>query len=557
MKCRRFCGTLTYRSISLRVSDSVSITDQVKAPIVAPASNDAIAVNTEIRRTLRMRSNLSANLLSTVFGAVLGLICAPIYLRTLGLAPYGLIGLWLALEAATLLVDMGITSTIVRELAVCTSSRERSAEARDLVLTLEIIYWGIGLAIGATVLFAGRAIAAHWVKSAHLSPSTISNTISMIALLMVARWPLSFYYGGLQGLERQVFLGGFNGTLGVVRHLSSVIVVLFVDPSILAYFTCQIVIAVIQTISLRTILWHWLPKSPNYARFRMSVLKRVSSFALGIGAIGVVSYILGDLDKLIVSGLVPLEAFGIYTLAWRIANSLSLLSSPLFNATFPALSRLASTNDSEGLKRLYHRICQASAVLIFPLAVVFLAYSRMIIWLWTGNSAIAASTAGVASVLVAGTAINCSIGTMSYGLQLAKGWTAPGFYTNLVMTLISVPLLFYLTRRFGLVGAASVWLAINLSYPFTIIRYVHQRLWSGEHRVWYLRDVAIPLSGCSLSVFVCRIFLTDQISFRLSAFVTLAVAAIVASAVTALSVPVTRDWLRRELRIRVPRLARA
>ena len=112
--------------------------------------------------------------------------------------------------------------------------------------------------------------------------------------------------------------------------------------------------------------------------------------------------------------------------------------------------------------------------------------------LWTQSPETAGNTHLLLSILVMGTAIN-GLMNIPYALQLAYGWTRLAFLGNFVSVLLLMPLMIVLTKWYGAVGAASVWVILNVGYMFIIIPIMHRRLLPTEKWRWYFEDVGRPL----------------------------------------------------------------
>jgi len=76
------------------------------------------------------------------------IVCIPIYIRFLGIEAFGLIGFYLVLQSLLQILDFGLSPTINRETARYSVQPDKAAEARDLVRTLEVVYWMVGIGIG-------------------------------------------------------------------------------------------------------------------------------------------------------------------------------------------------------------------------------------------------------------------------------------------------------------------------------------------------------------------------------------------------------------------------
>jgi hypothetical protein len=114
------------------------------------------------------------------------------------------------------------------------------------------------------------------------------------------------------------------------------------------------------------------------------------------------------------------------------------------------------------------------------------------------------------SLLVIGTALN-GLMNLPYALQLAHGWTKLTFYTNIAAVALLAPALILIARRYGAVGAASVWVILNSCYVLITLQLMHRRLLPGEKRRWYVRDVSLPLAASLVVAGLGRWFLPHQL----------------------------------------------
>jgi O-antigen/teichoic acid export membrane protein len=151
-------------------------------------------------------------------------------------------------------------------------------------------------------------------------------------------------------------------------------------------------------------------------------------------------------------------------------------------------------DDKTGLKNLYHKSCQFVSVIELPAAVIIALFAPEILQMWTGNPLIASEIHMIASVLVVGATLN-PLMNMPYALQLANGWTKLAFYQNLVSIIVLEPGIILLTERYGMIGAAIIWVLLNSGYVFITVQLMYRRLLRGEQRQWHLVDVGLPFIG--------------------------------------------------------------
>src|SRR5205085_2546732 len=137
-------------------------------------------------------------------------------IRMMGMEAYGLVSFFATLQAVFSLLDLGLTATINRELAA--TGNESATETRDLVRTLEICYWSIAVLI-AGAMFALSPLVSGWVHPQHLSHEQVFQAVLVMGLVMALQWPLSFYEGGLMGLQRQVTWNAISVSMAVVKQV--------------------------------------------------------------------------------------------------------------------------------------------------------------------------------------------------------------------------------------------------------------------------------------------------------------------------------------------------
>jgi len=147
----------------------------------------------------QLKRNLIANFVGKGWAALMGIAFIPLYIKFMGIESYGLVGFFTTLQAVFVLLDLGLTTTLNREIARYSALPEKSQEMRDLVRTLETIYWGLAFCIGAVVLMLSPFIARGWVKADTLSVEVVQQSIMLMGLVMAFQWPLGFYSGGLLG----------------------------------------------------------------------------------------------------------------------------------------------------------------------------------------------------------------------------------------------------------------------------------------------------------------------------------------------------------------------
>lgn len=489
-----------------------------------------------------LKKNIIANYAGNFWVALMSLAFVPLYIRFMGIEAYGLIGIFLALLGIFSLLDMGLSITLNREMARLSVLKNKAQEMKDLLRTLEIPYWGMAGFISLMVIILSPAISYHWVQVKTISPATVQRTIIIMGIATAFQWPLNFYSGGLIGLQRQILLNTINATMATLRGVGAVLVLWLISPTIEAFFIWQIFISFTHTGLVAFSLWRSLPNTTKAPRFQSQLLLNIRRFAATITGTTILTAILTQMDKIILSRMLTLEVFGYYILASTVAMSLYRIIYPVIFATSPRLTNFVSLGAKEELAKLYHKSAQLVSVIILPVTFVIALYSKEILLLWIQNPTIAQHAHLLVSILIIGTALNGLI-NIPYSLQIASGWAELAFFVNLVSVLILAPLMIMLAKWYGAVGVASVWIILNCGYILIVIPIMHRRLLSTEKWRWYLVDVGLPLGIALLIAGIFRLTMPIPKNNFIQFANILGVFAITLLA-TALATPVTRNWIR-------------
>jgi O-antigen/teichoic acid export membrane protein len=436
-----------------------------------------------------VRLNVVANFVGRIWTTALGFLFIPVYLKCLGIEAYGLVGFFSTLQAVFGLLDLGLSATINREMARLSVGNSRG-EQRDLLRTLELVYWGVSLSLGLGVLVLAPAIATRWVHPEHLSAVSVTRAVRLMGIVIAMQFPWGFYQGGLFGLQRQVFLNTAVVITGTLRSAGAALVVWRVSPTVEAFFLWQALVSIVQTSWLALATWRAVP-GPTAPRFRPAVLRAVWVFAATVAANALIGTVLTQLDKVLLSRLLTLEEFGYYALAGAAGSIVWLAILPVNQALFPRFVELVQTDDTRLLATVYHRASQTINVLIVPMSATVAFFSYELIAAWTRSATTAAHTSLIVKILIVGTSLN-GLASLAGQLQNAAGWPQLVMYTNLAAAVVLVPLLLYATSHYGAPGAAAVWVILNSSYLLVTIPIMHRRILRGELRQWYWNDLLLP-----------------------------------------------------------------
>jgi len=370
----------------------------------------------------------------------------------------------------------------------------------------------------------------------------------LMGIVVAFQWPISMYNGGLMGLERQVFDRTVMVVMTTLRAAGILVIFLWIKPTVQLFFIWQAGISFLYVIVMRAGLWHYLPKSNLKPKFSREQLNRIWKFAAGMTGIGLVTFFISQIDKIVLSKILPLTQYGYYILSFSVAASLSIIVSPINSAFFPRMAGQVAKGDEELLRTTYHRACRLVAAIVFPVGLMLIFFADNILLIWTKNLVTVSETTIMVQVLVAGSVCN-SLMMIPYVLVLAKGKLKYVIYQNLIAAAILVPMLFWWTNEYGPIGAAIVWLTVNAGYIIFSAPFIHQKMLRGEMGHWYLKDIVLPLLPSLAIIVGIKLIMTQFFPGTIPGLFVLGLIGATAFAASLISLPEIRVFIKQKLKI--------
>lgn len=456
---------------------------------------------------MRVTQNIVANYVGRTWIALSSFLFIPVYIHYLGIESYGIVGFLASLNSALTLLDFGMGQTLVREAARTPDSGPERDDFAELLGSLEYVYMagGILAALGITML--SDWLAGEWLSAREISHSDLAFVVQIMGMVAATRWAASPYRSALVGLQNQVWLNIFDGTSTAVRGLGSIAVIAWVSDTVLAFFTFQGLVSIVELLVLRYRAWSTVTgRGLGVARFRLGQLKRIGRFAGGVALISLLGSGISMMDKLLLPGLVSLKTFGYYMVAQTLGRATGLLMVPVATAYRPVFAKLVAMGQEAELSRQYHTASQVMAFSLAPAAVVIAAFSEQILWLWTGNREIASQGAILASLISLGTMLNGLV-NIAYSVQLAYGYLRLALVVNAIAAALLMPAFYFGVTAYGVIAAGWVWFLLNVAYVFINVSVMHRKHLVGQGRAWYLQDTLPIVAGAFAAALSIKVLL--------------------------------------------------
>lgn len=471
----------------------------------------------------------------------MGIAFIPLYIKFMGIEAYGLVGFFALLQASLSILDMGMAPTLGREMAKRSVKDHETKTIKDLLRTIEIIVLTLAILIILTIGVGAEWLATSWINSVAMPNNDVAFAISLMGLVIASRLVETIYKSSINGLQKQVMLNVINSLMATIRGAGAVIILAYISPTIFAFILWQGFISIITVIVLAIATYRSLPFSCHKAKFSWIELWNIRKFAGGVLGISILSLLITQIDKVILSKMLSLEEFGYYTLASLLAVSLFMLVSPITKAWFPVLTQLKAVDNQAGLALKFHQGAQIVSVVAGSASLVLIFQGETFLRLWTQDDVLSSNVAPVLRLLAFGYLLNMMV-WIPFETQMAHAAVSLPVKTNLVAVVFMVPAVTVLTYYFGAIGAAMAWVLLNLGYILISVQLMFRTILPNEKWRWYFEDIIIPLLPAASVLFLLEAFF-DNTRGAGQQFITLLACAILSLLISSFFASHVREYL--------------
>jgi len=498
---------------------------------------------------LSLKKNIIANYASQLYVTAIGILILPLYIKYMGAEAYGLVGFFTMLQAWFGLLDLGLTPTIGRETARYRGGAMSALAYRQLFRALSLIFASIALVGGCGLWLFAEGVATRWLKVSELPMSEVILAVQIMAISVALRWMGGLYRGVISGFERLVWLSIFNASIATLRFIAVFASMWLYGFTPYVFFLHQLGVALLEVGGLFVMSRLLLPARSRLEQpigCSISPVKPFLRFALTIAFTSSVWVLVTQIDKLILSGILPLAEYGYFTLAVLVASGIIVVSGPISNAIMPRMANLFAEGKNEEMIQVYRNATQLVSVVAGSASIVTVFCAEPLLYAWTGEAEISKNAAITLGLYSFGNGL-LAVSAFPYYLQYALGDLRLHLIGNLITVITLVPSMAWAATNYGGVGAGWAWLSINLIYILAWVGYVHSKLWTGLSLTWLIKDVLCIYVPVLISI-AFLFFLAPPVESRSQAFVQIVYFSLVAFCVGAASSSVGRSFLFRLLR---------
>ncbi len=444
---------------------------------------------------MKPRAQLVLGVFNSLAAALAMLVMAPIYLHYLGAEAYGLIGFYTTLLICMQVFDMGMATTLNREVARH-GTGQLSQDNVQLLRSIELIYAAMSVALILGMWFMGAWLAQAWFNAQHIPRMDVTYALYGIAVCVALRLPINVYQSALFGAQKMHLVSILGIIQIVVGALGSYALLRFYRADVLTFFMGQASIVLLHLLCIRAAVWRHSPKV-GALNMDWKPLFGLWRYAVGAGLVSIAGLLLSQVDKVVLGKTLDLAHYGYYMLATTLAGGMHMLTGPFYNLLFPVVSKLIANKQPEALLASYQFYSASLASCVFPLALYLVLFFPQWVGIWLNNPEAAMHISPIASLLVVATSLH-AVMYLPHALMMASGVGKTYLAMYVALIALSLPVTAWLSINYGAIGGAWGQIILFVAYAAAGTWITHRYCLKGYALDWLLKDIGRPLGVVAL-----------------------------------------------------------
>lgn len=440
---------------------------------------------------MSVKRNSIANYIGQGYTILIGIVITPLYLQYLDAESYGLVGFFALMQAWMGLVDLGLSPTLSRQVALARGQKNGFDFFKRLLKSFELIFLVLASLVIISIFFASNWLAESWIQAESLETTVIAYSIMLMGIMIGLRWFSSLYRSGINGMEDQVWLNAANIALISLKFIGALILLVFITQDVRHFFEYQLVIGVIELLVFSKRFYKKMPITrniPGLLDFDWSAVKSIAPFALSIAYTAGIWVLITQTDKLILSGVLSLAEFGYFSLVVLVVGGITILSGPISQAIMPRMTVLLTQGKKEEMLRYYSQGSQIVTFISFSVALMVGLYAEPLLYAWTGDREAASWGSKVLIWFALGNGV-LAISAFQYYLQVSFGQLRLHVIGSTISAVIQVPIIYFSAVNYGAVGAGVAWFAFRTIWFIWWTPIVHNKFAPGFHLKWLFKEI--------------------------------------------------------------------
>lgn len=415
----------------------------------------------------RILKNSRFNLIRTILTVPITLLLTPYIFRHLGKEEFGLWALVSVISSYAQLSDFGITESLIKFMAEF-HARQEVRRLNQLVNTALVSYLVLSAVFCTLFLLLLPLVVTQILQI----PERLADQATMVFSVAI----LLFFVNMLMGVFGSLIVGfqrmGYTNAIALATTLMTAAgTFFFLDRgyglSGLVYNNALATLMV--AVANLVIAWRLFPQMRlNPLRhFSREMLFRMLGFSWKVQVSNITQLMIFQIDRVLLSHYLGLEAVSVYEVANRIASQVRALIISVFTPMIPAASALQAGNEHGRITGLYRRSLKYMAIAAIPLSCLVISLAHPFIRTWMGAGF--ESSALTLQLLMAAYLLNLLTGP---GAFILSGINKPqvGMRSSILAGVCNLSICFVLVQWIGYFGiVAGIFTSIAISGFYFVI----------------------------------------------------------------------------------------
>lgn len=313
-----------------------------------------------------LRKNITFNLFGQGVVIILSFVSFKYIYSGLGEDALGIIYFSLMVSALlTSALDMGLSKTTVREIAA--HHAIEPDYITKLTQTFSLIYWLAFVIVAVLFVLLLPDILDSWVNLTSMDSDLAYYVLLIIGPTTLLAIPKSFLSSVCIGLQRMDINNSVDISVAVIQQ-TGMIILLANDSDIVSVAYWLGITNILRISAYLFFTTRLLSLNAMLPWFSWHVITRIKNYTSKMMFISLVLVVHKQLDKILVSKLLPIGIFGIYSFVFMSIGKTTMVTGAVTQAVFPFFSEL----DKQGKgKEILDRFLILQDFLIFGTAPIF------------------------------------------------------------------------------------------------------------------------------------------------------------------------------------------
>lgn len=397
--------------------------------------------------------NTLLNLASEVAPFLVAVIAIPVVIRSVGVDRFGVLMLVMMVVGYFGIFDFGLGRAATKLIAEAVAAGEQS-KVPGFFWTSFFLMFGFGICAAIIAAAVSPWLVGDVLKIPPGLRAESLHAFYLLALFLPVVISGGSLYGTLSAFQRFDLINAVRVPTGIFYYLGLLIVLPFSHR--LEWLVGMIIAArLAYWIATFVLCFRVAPVLRHDMRLRRETVAPMLSFGGWVTVSAVIVPVLEYLDRFLIGAMLSIAAVAYYTVPWQVTTKMRVVPAALSSVTFAAFSA-AFTQNPKRAALIFERANRYILLALFAPVLVITTLAPEGLTLWLGPS-FAAHSSVVLRLLAIGMFVVCFTWIPYALIQAAH---RPDLTAKVHAALVPpyVGLLLWMLPRYGIEGAAIVWL---------------------------------------------------------------------------------------------------